>query len=260
MKINPNSMSRSLPRQGGFSLVELMVAATLGLLLLAIIGNVYLAGRQSFRDQDESSRLQETGRFVADIISRVMHETGRTDIGPENTLLPFYALAQVAAGNVALDATDGAGTLPDTITMRFVSASPNERDCLGANINGTPAAPILVTQTLALNGTDLRCTSVIGGAAAQTGPLASDVEDLQILMGVDNNNDNSIDQYLPPTTANAAVSRAVSICVLVRTANGMAPAPQQYVNCNGVVVNAAAGDLRIRRAFTKIIGLRNRLG
>lgn len=247
-------MSRSLLRQKGLSLVELMVAAALGLLIIAVIGNVYLAGRQAFRDQDESGRLQETGRFMLDIVSRVMHEADRTDIGPENTLAPFYALAPGAAGNVALDATDG----PDTVTMRFVSATPGEQNCLGTNINGTPAAPVLVTQILALNGTDLRCTSTIGGGAAQAGPLASDVEDFQILMGIDNNNDNSIDQYVAPTTANAAIARAVSICMLVRTADNMAPTAQQYVDCNGAVVNA--GDRRIRRAFSKIIGLRNRLG
>jgi len=258
MNMNRKSMPHSLPRQTGLSLVELMVAAALGMLVIAVIGNVYLAGRQAFRDQDESGRLQETGRFMLDIVSRVMHETARTDIGPENTLAPFYALAPVAVGNVALDATDGAGALPDTVTMRFVSASPNEQNCLGTNINGAPAAPTLVTQTLALNGTDLRCTSTIGGGAAQAGPLASDVEDFQIMMGIDNNNDNSIDQYVAPTTANAAIARAVSLCMLVRTADNMAPAPQQYVDCNGAVVNA--GDRRIRRAFTKIIGLRNRLG
>jgi hypothetical protein len=195
-----------------------------------------------------------------DIISRIMHETARTDIGPDNNLAPFYALAPGAPGNVALNAADGAGALPDTVTMRFVSATQGERDCLGTNINGTSAAPVLVTQTLALNGTELRCTSTIGGAAAQTQPLASEVEDFQVRMGVDNNNDNSIDQYLAPTTANAAVARAVSVCVLVRTADGMAPVPQQYVDCNGVVVNADVNDRRIRRAFTKIIGLRNRLG
>lgn len=244
--------------QAGFSLVELMVAAALGLLLVAVIANVYLAGRQSFRDQDEASRLQESGRFVLDIVSRVLHETGRTDYGPGNTLgtPPVYAPGMatypvIPAGAVALNATDG----PDTITVRFLSANAGERDCLGNNTGGAVGAPVLVTQTLALNGTDLRCTSSL---AAQPQPLASEIEDFQIQLGIDNNNDGFVDQYVAPSAANAAISRSVSVCILARTTDGMAPAAQQYIDCNGVVVNA--GDRRIRRTFTKVIGLRNRLG
>lgn len=248
--------------QTGFSLVELMVAAALGLLLVAVIGNVYLAGRQSFRDQDEASRLQESGRFVLDIVSRVLHETGRTDFGPGNTvgIPPIYVpglatFTIIPGGAVALDATNVG---PDTITVRYLSANAGERDCLGNNIGGAIGAPRLVTQTLALNGTDLRCTVTIGAGAAQTQPLASEIEDFQIQLGIDNNNDGFVDEYDVPNAANAIISRSVSVCILARTADGMAPAPQQYVDCNGVVTNA--GDRRIRRTFTKVIGLRNRLG
>lgn len=247
-------------RQGGFSLVELMVAASLGLLLIGVVANVYLAGRHSFRDQDESSRLQESGRFVMDIVSRVLHETGRTDFSPGNTVMvpPVYLMGNpqypiIPAGAVALNATDG----PDTLTVRFLSATPGERDCLGNNINGAPGAPVLVTQTLDLNGTDLRCTATIGGGA-QTQPLASEVEAFEIMLGVDNNNDGFVDAYAVPNAANAAISRSVRVCIQVRTADNMAPAAQQYVDCNGAVV--IAGDRRIRRTFTQVIGLRNRLG
>lgn len=248
-------------RQRGFSLVELMIAAALGLLLIAVIGSVYLAGRQSFQDQDEASRLQENGRFMLDVIARVVHETGRTDYGPGNTvgIPPLYVPGAVEfpvipAGAVALDASNG----PDTLTVRFVSATQGEQDCLGNGTTGNVGAPVLVTQILALNGTDLRCTSTVGGGAPQIQPLASEIEDFQIQLGVDANNDGFVDTYLAPDTANAAISRSVRVCILARTADGVAPAPQQYVDCNGVAVNA--GDRRIRRAFTRTIGLRNRLG
>lgn len=261
--MNPTySPHTARPRlQGGFSLVELMVAAAIGLLLVAVIGNVYLAGRQSFRDQDEASRLQESGRFVLNIVSRALHDTGRTDFGPANTagVPPVYLPGSadfpiIPAGAVALDATDG----PDTITVRYLSGTAGERDCLGNNTGGMVGVPVLVAQRIELNGTDLRCAVLSGAGAGQTQPLASDIEDFQIQLGIDNNNDGFVDEYVAPTAANAAISRSVSICILVRTADGMAPAAQQYVNCNGAVVNA--GDRRIRRAFTTVISLRNRLG
>lgn len=257
---SPHTASPRL--QGGFSLVELMVAAAIGLLLVAVIGNVYLAGRQSFRDQDEASRLQESGRFVLNIVSRALHDTGRTDFGPANTagIPPVYLVGSadfpiIPAGAVSLDATDG----PDTITVRYLSGTAGERDCLGNNTGGAVGAPVLVTQRLELNGTDLRCAVLSGAGAGQTLPLASDIEDFQIQLGIDNNNDGFVDEYAAPSAANAAISRSVSICILARTADGMAPAPQQYVDCNGAVVNVV-GDRRIRRAFTTVISLRNRLG
>lgn len=50
----------------GFSLVELMIAATIGLILLGGIGYVYLGSRQTFRTQDDFSRIQENVRYALD--------------------------------------------------------------------------------------------------------------------------------------------------------------------------------------------------
>lgn len=50
--------------EGGFSLVEIMVALVAGLLLAAAIGQVFLSTKQTYRVQDQLSRLQENGRFA----------------------------------------------------------------------------------------------------------------------------------------------------------------------------------------------------
>ena len=247
--------SNELRKQFGLSLVELLIAVAIGLLLITVIGNVYLAGRQSFRDQDESARLQETGRFVLDTISRVVIEAGRADVAPNNTLLTFTG---IPGAGLAVSGANGAGPAADTLIIRFASASAGEFDCLGSGTGGTAAAPVVVTQTLSLAGTNLQCASSIGNS---TQPLASNVEDFQVTYGVDTNGDGSVDRY--DATPNAAappalpITLSVRVCALVTTADNMAPAVQQYTDCNGQVVNA--GDRRIRRAFTKVIGLRNRL-
>lgn len=259
MMVNNMRKTRESRRQSGLSLIELMISVAIGLLLIAVIGNVYLAGRQSFRDQDESARLQETGRFVLDMISRVALEAGRADVAPDNALQNFFLLT--GGGVLALDGVNGAGVASDTLIIRFASASGGEVDCLGSGTGGSAAAPVVITQTLAFDGADreLQCTSSIGNA---TQPLASNVEDFQVTFGVDSNGAVggwNVDQYVDPTTANAQNALAVRVCVLVTTADGMAPAAQQYVDCNGAPA-IAIGDRRIRRAFTKVIGLRNRLG
>lgn len=256
MMVNDMKETLGSRRQCGLSLIELMIAVAIGLLLIAVIGNVYLAGRQSFRDQDESARLQETGRFVLDMISRVTMEAGRVDIAPDNALQRFIL---IPGAGLALDGLDGAGAA-DTLIIRFASTNNVEVDCLGSGTGGTAAAPVVVTQTLAFDGVDreLECTSSIGNA---TQPLASNVEDFQVTFGVDSNGAVggwNVDQYVAPTTANAANALTARVCVLVTTADGVAPTAQQYIDCDGAVV--IAGDRRIRRAFTKVIGLRNRLG
>lgn len=48
----------------GFSIIEFMVATTLGALLVATVGSVYLANKTNFRIQEGIARMQENMRFV----------------------------------------------------------------------------------------------------------------------------------------------------------------------------------------------------
>lgn len=57
---------RPVGKSRGFGLVELMVASTIGLILLGGIGYVYLGSRQTFRTQDDFSRIQENVRYALD--------------------------------------------------------------------------------------------------------------------------------------------------------------------------------------------------
>lgn len=56
--------------QRGFSLVEIMIAVTLSLILMAGVSQIYLSSKQSFRMQEALSRVQENGRFALEFLSR----------------------------------------------------------------------------------------------------------------------------------------------------------------------------------------------
>ena len=56
--------------QQGFSLVEMMVALTLGLVLFAGVGHLVLASSQSWALQDELRRVRENGRLALDIVGQ----------------------------------------------------------------------------------------------------------------------------------------------------------------------------------------------
>jgi type IV pilus assembly protein PilW len=57
-------------RARGVTLVELMVAMTLALAIVAAVGYVYLQGKQGFSVQDNRSRLQENARLAFSVMSR----------------------------------------------------------------------------------------------------------------------------------------------------------------------------------------------
>ena len=53
----------------GLSLIELMVALSIGALLLAGAVTVYMQSRNTYRTNDVASRMQEVGRYALDVIS-----------------------------------------------------------------------------------------------------------------------------------------------------------------------------------------------
>jgi len=55
-------------RQSGFSIIELLVAVTLGLFLMAALVEVLLSGNRSFTSANHLSRLQENGRIATGMI------------------------------------------------------------------------------------------------------------------------------------------------------------------------------------------------
>lgn len=63
-------------RAGGFSLVELMVAITLSLLLLTGVVAIFSSSRVSYESNDQLSRIQETGRFALEVVSRHVRSAG----------------------------------------------------------------------------------------------------------------------------------------------------------------------------------------
>lgn len=59
----------------GMSLIELMIALTLGMFLILIIIKIAMDNKSSFRLQEAMARTQEVGRFAMDIISRDIRNT-----------------------------------------------------------------------------------------------------------------------------------------------------------------------------------------
>lgn len=69
--------SRILPvRNAGLTLVELMVALTIGLIIVGAIMALYLSSQHVYRAQDNLSRLQEDSRYGVNTMERTLRMTG----------------------------------------------------------------------------------------------------------------------------------------------------------------------------------------
>lgn len=77
MAIIDNSKRNRGPASG-FSLVELMVAITLGLLLTAGMIQLFSSTKVTFNTNDAFARVQENGRFAIELLKRELRPTGDT--------------------------------------------------------------------------------------------------------------------------------------------------------------------------------------
>jgi type IV pilus assembly protein PilW len=71
----------SCARQRGLSLIELMIAITLGLVLMTGVIQVFLSSKNVFSTQQAVSRIQETGRLAIEFISRDTRMAGYMGCG-----------------------------------------------------------------------------------------------------------------------------------------------------------------------------------
>ena len=60
----------------GFTLVELMIALTLGLLIVAGVTSLFIGMRASYSFQEGLSRVQENGRFAVQHLSHELRMSG----------------------------------------------------------------------------------------------------------------------------------------------------------------------------------------
>jgi type IV pilus assembly protein PilW len=111
----------SFKRQRGITLVEIMIASTVGLLLMAGVIQVFISSKQAYRMQETNSRLQENGRFAMEFLTRDIRMAdfwgcaALSDVN--NNLNPDPANGYIDISEGGLSGTEG-GTGPDTLVLR----------------------------------------------------------------------------------------------------------------------------------------------
>jgi len=233
-------------REAGVSLVEMMVALSLGLLLTVTVSTILSGSLQTFRLQGENARIQESSRFLMDTLGRQITQAGYGEISSDYTVTKLGFAGTPISGEHGVVATR-TGERKNGSDYLAVSFDAHV-DCQGnVAVGGT------VRNEFYLNANEeLVCAS--GGGASEV--LADGVETFQVLYGVDTDGDYSVDRYAAQPGDWGQVL-TVSICAVVRAfSRGTSPTAQQYQDCSGVT--RTAPDTRLRRVLGATFQLRNR--
>ncbi len=235
--------------QQGFSLVELMIALTISLVLMAGVGQIFLSTKATNTLQDGLGRLQENARLALDVLSINIGKAGFTT---NLTGIDAFNSANIQdnqSQNIALGFTTVNGTASDVVEINYVSAT----DCLG---NATGAGGTAIDRYY-IAGSNLMC---LGNGNAAAGVVADGIENMQLLYGEDTDSDNVANVFVNSSNVSDwANVKSVSVSLLVSTTQNMGAATTD--NSTHVLLNAPPigpiGDNMLRRVVGKTILVRN---
>jgi type IV pilus assembly protein PilW len=195
-------------RQQGFTLLELMVAITVGLFLLGALLTVQQTNRLAFVSQNQLAQLQDNQRMAMSILADVVQSAGYFPDPTINVAATTFAAAAgppVFAASQSISGTYNAAAPGDTLAVRFATASGDGViNCSGlANTSGALAVYV---NTFSVVGTapnrQLVCT--MNGTQYT---LISGVNNFSVVYGVKTNPaavGNNVSTYLNATQMTAA--------------------------------------------------------
>ncbi|MEW5754839.1 MAG: PilW family protein [Pseudomonadota bacterium] len=250
MNRNAHMPLKAHTRQHGFNIVELMVAITISLILLAGVAQLFLSNKASHNVQNGKGLLQENARFALEALATGIVTAGYDIRSLSDTAakLDLAATQDNAVENATLSFTMASGRASDNIAVVHSAAT----DCMGMATGG------LTTDLYYINGTTLMCL----GSGGTAGVIADGVENMQILYGLDTDADDIANSFVSAASLNTGnVNNVVSvkIALLVSTVDTVGQnAPGDYTVLNAPALGPFT-DNRLRQVFSRTILLRNRV-
>lgn len=204
--------------QSGLTLVELLIALTIGLFLVGAVSTLYVKTRGGFDYANEMARIQETGRFAIAALGRDIRGAGYNGCGISTTTF-----------NIITDST----------TNPYLDSSTPIRGYDGSGypttmLTSTGSAPTAKTDALILQGGDSSREVVVKSHAAPIITTATnDFKEGEIMMATD--------------CAKASIFRstAVSATTVTHAAGGTPANCHQSLNLQcGASTSAASATLK----------------
>jgi type IV pilus assembly protein PilW len=273
--------------QRGRTLIEVLVAMTIGLMITAGVISIYGANRQTYRASADVQRMQAAGQLALDRLAYQLRMAGYGQINSADFWLvgnpsnfSGEALRVCSGGFVnpvalPVDATPACNNdplMPDSLRVAYIVGDPAtagsgaNRDCLGVEVPEVGGQREARNRFYIANSNGVPTLMCAGNSAGTGGlvaaPLVPNVADLQIRLRVGDPFSRT-EQVVDPQSAAAWTpaqwSRVlgVELCLLVTSeSTGLTTDVQAGTDCRG---NAFPPDGRLRRTFTQAVTLRNRV-
>ncbi|WP_280569673.1 PilW family protein [Chromohalobacter sp. 296-RDG] len=219
--------------QRGVSLIELMVSLALSMIVLLGVIDLFIAYQQQYRLQTQLAQMQESGRFVTDVLTRELRKAGYAGWEKAQT---FPATSRFAHG--AIVAGDDS-----TLNVRYYgSRDVPVQNCLGGRLESAD----ITRTTMSLNASQgLNCA--VNGASSQ--PLDANVEAMTLRYFIAGR------WRRAAGVGDWASVKGVSIELLVASRqDGLVDTASSYV-VDGETVTAS--DHRLYRVYAMSVALRN---
>ncbi|NCP64502.1 MAG: prepilin-type N-terminal cleavage/methylation domain-containing protein [Paraglaciecola sp.] len=279
---------KNMTKQQGFTLIELMISLTLGLLISAAVIQIMLGNNVTEKLNQGMAQVQESGRFIVSRLRNDLLMTGRYDLlspqlnrdpGTDVVVEAAYiqnnpvALPGDFAADPAIGVIEGASGGNDTLVVTMQAAT----DCRGYKLGYAVDEEFFVVNQYFVNGTSLQCRGfdgrvlrgqkvAVGNDGDQAYTLLDEVYSFQIQYGVTDvlaSQDNSsrpvrfVDADALPALRNAGSQVvAIRIALLIRAdADVVVDSVPTFRLLDEVAVQPAQQSLF--RQFETTISLRN---
>lgn len=192
----------TLSRQRGLTMVELMVAVTVGLLVLLFAGVLLISANRGHAAQEESARLDDSGRFALETIARAVRQTAyvnwdRADAGiADDATAPARIAGMdnrslVKTADFISDPRPDVANGSDVLALRFAGAGAGPdgdgsmTSCAGFGVNEKEEGwSIFYVGRSAAGDAELRC-KYRGGTSWGADAIVGGVDSFQVLYGLD---------------------------------------------------------------------------
>lgn len=228
-------------KQGGLSLVELMISLVVGLILIAAVFNMYAGNVRSARFTEGMQAIQENGRYGVSVMRRSLRLAG------------YSPVAGVANEIDAFDFDNS-----DATTLTIQTRQPY--DCNG---NDTTPTGGLAVNTYALDTTNNQLICRGNQAGRSDMAVVEGVEHFRVLYGIDDDGDESTcepQRYVPYSSGlESGEVVALRFALLINSGSAIRTRSQSdtFVVLDEVVTGG--NDQLVREVFSGAVLLRNNI-
>jgi type IV pilus assembly protein PilW len=228
-----HTKSRRSSNQRGFTLLEIMIAMSIGLFLLGALVTIVQSNKAVFLNQNQLVQMQDGERMAMTLMADVIQAAGYFPDPTTNTVGGTLIASGAFANGQAITGNYTAAVPGDSISVRYMTAPLDGiLNCSGVpNPNPLGGANILYVNQFNVNATGQLICTVTTAAGATVYTLVNGVTNLRVYYGVKTNvaaAGNNADTYLLASQMTLAnFSSVITVMVQLTFNNPLAAQPGQ---------------------------------